>query len=70
MIPKSIREVLGLEPGDTLEVERTGGVIHLHARNLEKLQDDLRGRYAGESLVEELEQERHKERKRDQKRYS
>lgn len=65
VIPKSIREALQLEPGDTLVAEVSGGIINLRPRDLEKVTDELKGRFSEEGLVAELEEEHRKERDRD-----
>ncbi|MCB1257236.1 MAG: AbrB/MazE/SpoVT family DNA-binding domain-containing protein [Microthrixaceae bacterium] len=55
VIPKSIRERLGIKPGDRVEFSREDDRVVLWRINPAK---PLRGRFRGTGLVEELERQR------------
>lgn len=61
VIPKSIRDALGLEPGDELEAEVTDGVINLHPRDLETITDNLKEEFSDADMVSELEEDHRKD---------
>ena len=65
VIPKDLRDELGIEPGDEVSFWRDGDHVALrptqHAR-------PLRGRFAGVALVDELAAERDADRRREHQR--
>jgi AbrB family looped-hinge helix DNA binding protein len=65
VIPKSIRDALGLEPGDELEAEVSGGVLTLHPRDMGTITDHLKGRFSDGGMVSALEQDHRKDIDRD-----
>ncbi len=56
VIPKEVREALGLRPGTTLRVVAKEGRIILEPLK-ERILDRLDGKFAGEKLLEALEAE-------------
>lgn len=64
VIPKDLRDALGIEPGDEVSFWRQDDHIALrptrHRRN-------LRGRFAGSTLVEDLERARGADRRREER---
>ena len=65
VIPKDLRDVFGIEPGDEVTFWRDGD--HVAVRPT-RISVPLRGRLRDSSLVEELERERAAERERDERR--
>ena len=61
VIPKSMRDRLGLEPGDPVQFEIDGQSVRIEPVRAAR---SLRGRYAGLRLVETLEADRQRERRR------
>ncbi|MGH2772874.1 MAG: AbrB/MazE/SpoVT family DNA-binding domain-containing protein [Actinomycetota bacterium] len=61
VIPKDIRETVGLHPGDEVAFSVEGPAVRL-----EPMRDwrSLRGRFAGLPLTKDLEKERRRERRR------
>ncbi len=55
VIPKDLRDVLGIEPGDEVTFWRDGA--HVAVRPMRSTQP-LKGRFAGSRLVDELQRER------------
>ncbi len=65
VIPKLVREEIGIEPGDEVVVEASDGVAHV--RRVVPL-EGLRGMFAGgPSMTDELEAERAREREREER---
>lgn len=62
VIPKELREALGIRPGD--EVTFSQEADHLVVHPCRRLRP-LRGRFAGRQLVEHLERERERDRRRE-----
>jgi AbrB family looped-hinge helix DNA binding protein len=60
VIPKKLRDEVGLHPGDEVEWEMVDGMLHVFPLD----DGSLRGRFAGSALVSELEQDRRAERDR------
>jgi antitoxin PrlF len=58
VIPKPIRDAVGLRPGDAVDFELEDGVIRVHARRPIR---DWMGAFAGQPLTEELEADRRAE---------
>lgn len=65
VIPKDLRDALGLEPGDEVTFWRDGD--HVAVRPT-RTTVPLKGRLRDKRLIEELERERAAERDRDQRR--
>ena len=65
VIPKELRDVLGIEPGDEVTFWRDGD--HVAVRSVRSTQP-LRGRFAGAALVDELDRERAADRAREDRR--
>jgi len=66
VIPKAIRDELGIRPGDQVTVTRDGrGVRIVAAAALE----DLRGAFKGSPLLEILEEGRRKDREREERKF-
>jgi AbrB family looped-hinge helix DNA binding protein len=62
VIPKELRDELGIEPGDEVNFWRQGDFVAVRpARH----RPPLRGRFTGASLVDELEAQRRADRERD-----
>ncbi|MGI9034106.1 MAG: AbrB/MazE/SpoVT family DNA-binding domain-containing protein [Acidimicrobiales bacterium] len=62
VIPKELREELGLRPGDEVNFWQEGDHVAVRpARTMRPLQ----GRFRGSGLVEELERERRADRRRE-----
>ena len=67
VIPKAIRDELGIRPGDEVVVTREGrGVRIVAAATLE----DLRGAFAGSPLTEMLEEEHRLELEKEDRQWS
>lgn len=62
VIPKDLRDVLGIEPGDEVTFWRDGD--HVAVRPMRSTQP-LKGRFAGSELVNELDRERAADRARE-----
>jgi AbrB family looped-hinge helix DNA binding protein len=62
VIPKELREELGIEPGDEVSFWRHGD--HVAVRPASR-RPSLRGRFAGSHLVDELAAERAADRRRE-----
>ncbi len=62
VIPKDLRDALGIEPGDEISFWRHDDHIALRPARQRR---PLRGRLAGSGLVEALERERNAERQRE-----
>lgn len=62
MIPKELRDELGIEPGDEVSFWRHGD--HVAVRTV-RTGPELRGRYRGSQLTEALEDERAADRVRE-----
>jgi len=69
VIPKSVREELGLEPGDQLHLEIREDRLVLEPV-LRSAIDDLYGQYAGTDLLADLEREHREELDRERSRRS
>jgi AbrB family looped-hinge helix DNA binding protein len=65
VIPKDLRDVLGIEPGDEVTFWRDGD--HVAVRPVRST-PQLRGRFAGSALVDELHRERTADRAREDRR--
>ena len=65
VIPKDLRDVLGIEPGDEVTFWRDGD--HVVVRSVRSPRP-LRGRFAGSALVDELDRERAADRAREHRR--
>jgi len=65
VIPKDLRDVLGIEPGDEVTFWRDGD--HVAVRSVRST-PPLRGRFAGSALVDELDRERAADRAREDRR--
>jgi AbrB family looped-hinge helix DNA binding protein len=66
VIPKAIREELGIRPGDEVFVTREDGAVRIVAA---AALEDLRGVFAGSSILEDLEQERRMDREREERKF-
>jgi AbrB family looped-hinge helix DNA binding protein len=66
VIPKSIRDAMGIKPGTEVRVEVEGERIILSPINAEDPLDWLYGRFAETDLLSELEAEHEKEMRRDE----
>lgn len=64
VIPQQLRVELGIHPGDEVELWRDGDHVALRPVRVRR---SLRGRFAGEPLVEALAQERILERDRERR---
>lgn len=62
VIPKDLRDALGIEPGDEVSFWRDGD--HVAVRPVRQV-PPLRGRFAGSALTTELERERRLDRRRE-----
>ncbi len=67
VLPKAVRDKLGIQPGATLRVVVSGGKIEIEPLP-KKLVDRLYGRYAGSKLVQSLENEHAREVKAENRR--
>jgi AbrB family looped-hinge helix DNA binding protein len=67
VLPKEVRDKLGLHPGATLRVVVSGGKIEIEPLP-KKLVDRLYGRYSGSKLVQALEKEHAREIKSENRR--
>ena len=67
VLPKEIRDTLGIKPGATLRVVISGGKIEIEPLT-KKLMDRLYGRFSGSKLVQSLEREHAREVTRDNRR--
>ena len=65
VIPKDLRDVLGIEPGDEVTFWRDGD--HVAVRSVRSARP-LRGRFAASPLVDELDRERAADRAREDRR--
>jgi AbrB family looped-hinge helix DNA binding protein len=65
VIPKELRDALGITPGDEVTFWREGDHV---AVRLARSDRPLLGRYAGRPLVKTLESERHADRRREARR--
>lgn len=63
VIPKELRDALGIEPGDEVSFWRHDDHVVVRPTNLRR---PLRRRFAGSSLVDELERERVADRRREE----
>jgi AbrB family looped-hinge helix DNA binding protein len=61
VIPKSMRDRLGIGPGDPVQFEMDGQSVRIEPVRAAR---SLRGRYAGLRLLETLEADRQRERRR------
>jgi AbrB family looped-hinge helix DNA binding protein len=61
VIPKSMRDRLGINPGDPVQFEIDGQSVRIEPARAPR---SLRGRYSGLRLVETLEADRQRERGR------
>ena len=66
VIPKSIRDELGLQPGDQVVVTREGRAVRIVAA---AALEDLRGLLKGSPLIEMLEQEHRDELERERRKW-
>ncbi|MBX3052110.1 MAG: AbrB/MazE/SpoVT family DNA-binding domain-containing protein [Caldilineaceae bacterium] len=57
VIPKNVREILGLESGSQLNLSFDGGKITLEPFQEDEVIDLLYGMFSGENLLDELEDE-------------
>lgn len=62
VIPKELRDALGIEPGDEVSFWRHDDHVAVRPTSMRR---PLRGRFAGSSLVDELERERAADRRRE-----
>src|SRR3990172_6953509 len=67
VIPKAIRDELGLQPGDDVVVTREDRAIRIVAA---AALEDLRGAFAGSPLIEMLEEEHRLELEKEDRRWS
>lgn len=67
VIPKAIRDELGIRPGDEVVVMREGRAVRIVAAATLM---DLRGALAGSPLTEMLEEEHRRELEKDDRRWS
>ena len=65
VIPKELRDELGIEPGDEVSFWRHGDHVAVRPANHRR---PLRGRFAGSMLVDVLEAERDADRRRESER--
>ncbi len=64
VIPKEVRESLGLRPGAKIDVKLKGDEITLKPMK-ENISDKLYGKYRGVDLLKDLEKEHYREVKRE-----
>jgi len=62
VIPKELRDALGIEPGDEVSFWRHDDHVAVRPAGMRR---PLRGRFAGSALVDELERERAADRQRE-----
>jgi AbrB family looped-hinge helix DNA binding protein len=62
VIPKDLRDQLGIEPGDEVSFERQDDMVLVRPAGVRR---PLRGRFRGSRLTDELARERAAERARD-----
>lgn len=62
VIPKELRDALGIQPGDEVSFWRHGDHVAVRPTTMRR---PLRGRFAGSHLVDELERERVADRHRE-----
>lgn len=62
VIPKELRDELGIEPGDEVSFWRDGDHVAMRPA---RQASPLRGRFRGEGLVDDLTQERARDRDRE-----
>lgn len=67
VIPKSIRDELGLRPGDEVVVTRDGRAVRIVAA---VALESLRGAFSGSPLIKILEEEHRREMEREQRTWS
>jgi len=67
VIPKTIRDELGIRPGDEVLVTRDGRAVRIVAA---AALENLRGALAGSPLTEMLEEEHRRELEKDERRWS
>jgi len=60
VIPKDIRDELGLQPGAEVDFERDGGTVRIRPVGAAATRG-LRGRYAGSGLADALLEDRERE---------
>lgn len=65
VIPKELRDELGIEPGDDVVLWREGDHVVVHPTRPGR---PLKGRFADSDLVDELERERAADRRREARR--
>ena len=65
VIPKDLRDALGIAPGDEVDFLYVEGGVLVRRVDVDR---PLRGRFAGAGLAAELERERREERQRDDRR--
>ena len=61
VIPRSVRKVLSLQPGDTLELELVGDTVVLRRPDHESALAALYGRFSNTDLIAEHEREHREE---------
>ena len=66
VIPKRIRDRLGITPGTEVHIEVVGDKILLEPINPQSPVEALYGRYAGTDLLSDLEAEHHEELRADE----
>lgn len=66
VIPKAIRDELGIRPGDQVLVTRDGRAVRIVVP--EPL-ENLRGAYRGTGLLEAFEEERRNDREREERKF-
>ena len=67
VLPKEVRDKLGIQPGATLRIVVSGGKIEIEPLP-KKLADRLYGRFSGSKLVQALENEHVREIKSENRR--
>jgi AbrB family looped-hinge helix DNA binding protein len=65
VIPKALRDALGIEPGDEVTFWQEGDHVAVRPARSDR---PLRGRYAGRPLVKTLDSERDADRRREARR--
>ena len=65
VIPKALRDEMGIEPGDEVSFWIDGDHVAVRPTTV---RPPLRGRFAGSALTDELERERTADRRRDARR--